>query len=134
MSKEYRVTPPESMSLERMSPREIQGIVEEHATRMLESMPEGFRPTGVNRVVLDRAIGRGGGLGGPGDWGGWAEWTRACCGSRALIEDFEDPLIDELESPGSQVLRKVGGVHVESQLRVVDLEDPATHIGAAESE
>lgn len=65
MSKEYRVTPPESMSLERMSAREIESIVNEHATRMLESMPEGFRPTGVNRVVLDRAIGRGGGPGVP---------------------------------------------------------------------
>jgi len=124
--------PPESMALERMSPREIEGIVTEHATRMLESMPEGFRPTGVNRVVLDRAIGRGGG--GAGDWGGWAEWTRACCGSRAQIDDFQDPLIDEIEVAGSPVLRKVGGIHMESQLRVVDLVDPATHIGRAEGE
>lgn len=129
MSKEYRVSPPESMALERMSAREIEGIVREHASRMLESVPEGFRPVGVNRVVLDRSIGRGGGLGGAGDWGGWAEWTRACCGSRAQIEDFEDPLIDELERPGSQVARRMGGTHVESQLRIVDLEDPETHVG-----
>jgi hypothetical protein len=126
MSKEYRVTPPESMPLEQMSPREIEGIVAEHATRMLESMPEGFRPTAVNRVVLDRAIGGGGG--GGGDWG-WAEWVRACGGSRALIDDFEDPLIDELEVAGSPVLRKVGGMHAESQLRIVYLEDPPTHQG-----
>lgn len=29
-------------------------------------------------------------------------------------------------------MRKVGGIHVESQLRIVDLEDPATHIGPVE--
>jgi hypothetical protein len=132
MPQEYRITPPESMALERMSPREIERIVTEHASRVIESIPEGFRPTEVNRVVLDRAIGRPGG--GAGDWGGWAEWTRACCGSRALIDDFQDPLIDEIEVAGSPVLRKVGGIHVESQLRVVDLIDPETHIGPAGSE
>jgi hypothetical protein len=129
MSQEYRITPPESMALERMSPQEIEGIVTEHASRMLGSMPDGFRPVAVNRVVLDRAIGRPGG--GAGDWGGWAEWTRACCGSRAQIDDFQDPLINEIEVAGSPVMRRVGDIHVESQLRVVDLVDPETHIGPA---
>jgi hypothetical protein len=130
MSKEYRVTAPASMAMHRMSASDIEDVIKEHSARMLDTMPEGFRPSGVNRVVLDSAARRiGGGGGGGGDWGGWAEWTRACCGSRALIDDFEDPLIDELEIAGSPVSMRLTGTHVESQMRIVELENPATHQG-----
>ncbi len=127
MGKEYRFAAPESMQLHRMSAKEIEQTVRRHATEALERMPDGIRPSGVNRVVLDATSTR---RPGSGDWGGWAEWTRACCGSRTLIDDFDDPVISEIELAGSPVAARLSAAHFESQLRLVELEDPATHVAA----
>jgi hypothetical protein len=114
---------PDSMRLTEMGREEVEKHVAEHAERVLDSLGDVARPIGVNAVSLAQSF--------PGtnrQAGGWAEWTRACCGSRAKIEDFEDPLLEQFERPDSPVLKEWGGEHLESQLRIQTFEHPTEHV------
>ena len=122
VAREFRVRPPDSIAIHKMSSKEVASLVEKHAARRVRDFPESARPVGVNRVVLDSRFGGGGS-----EIGGWAEWTRACCGSRELIEDWEDPLIDMIEREGSVLHAKLGSQGFESQMRIVEFENPEMH-------
>lgn len=122
MARTIHLKAPESMELRRLDRKEVERYVTEMADEALAKLPEGLRPVGVNSVALNQMI--------PGtnaDPGVWVEWTRACCGHRHMIEDFEDPYVEQFEQPGSHVLRQIGGEHLESQLRIQELEHPRLH-------
>ena len=106
---------------------EIAGVVQACAGIPIEWMEHKllcgeFRPVAVNRVVVDELV-----PGDAADPGVWAEWTRACCSHRDRIEEFVDPIVDFLDPSGSTLLRQVGEQHVESQMRVVELQNPTMH-------
>ena len=94
------------------------------AESALDSLETGSRPIGINAVSLSQRL-----PGTAAEPGFWAEWTRACCDRRRVIEDFEDPLIEQFEREGSHVTRQLKGEHLESQLRVLELEHPTEHVG-----
>ena len=121
MSNEYRVRAPKSMQLRRMSPEQVAEYISERADKALDALGE-FRPVAVNRVVVDELV-----PGDAADPGVWAEWTRACCSHRDRIEEFVDPIVDFLDPSGSTLLRQIGEQHVESQMRVVELQNPTMH-------
>ncbi|HWL37213.1 MAG TPA: hypothetical protein VNQ77_13600 [Frankiaceae bacterium] len=122
MARIVQLRMPESERLLDMAPEEIERLVEEHADRALENLPEGIRPVGVNAVSLDALR-----PGTSGEFGVWAEWTRACCGKRDLIDEFEEPVIEDFSSPVARVHEGVRGTHVESVFRKVTLENPKMH-------
>jgi hypothetical protein len=114
---------PDSIRLMEMGRQEVEKHVAEHAERVLDSLSDVARPIGVNAVSLNQTL--------PGtgaDPGFWAEWTRACCGSRAKIEDFSDPVIEQFERPDSPVVKELAGEHLESQMRIQELEHPTKHV------
>lgn len=108
MAKVFHVRAPASMSLATMNEKEIYKLVESEATNMLRQFPRQARPVGVNMVSVSQA-GRAG-------VGGWAEWTRACCGSRNLIDDYIDPSPEELELAGRTI--RPQQTHIESNFTI----------------
>lgn len=122
MARILNLQAPESMELRKMQPEELERYVSKLADEALDRIPDDLRPVGVNAVALSQHL--------PGTQaqpGFWAEWTRACCDRRHLIEDFEDPVIEQFEREGSLVTRQLEGEHLESQLRVQMLEHPTQH-------
>jgi hypothetical protein len=112
MAKILNLKAPESMELRRMDPAEIERYVENLAGEALERLPEEVRPAGVSAVSLDQTLPAA-------EWEVWAQWTRACADQRKRIEDYSDPVIDEIELPGVDVIsEKVSGRALKSQLRV----------------
>ena len=122
MARVVQLRMPESERLLDMSAEEIERFVEDHADRVLEGLPEGVRPVGVNAVSLD-ALRPGSGR----EIGVWGEWTRACCGKRELIEEFEEPVMEDFMGPAVRVHEGIRGTHVESVFRKVALENPRMH-------
>jgi hypothetical protein len=108
MAKVFHVRAPKTMTLAKMDEASIYKLVEAEATKSLKQMPQAVRPVGVNAVMLSQ-IGAGGG-------GGWAEWTRACCGSRALIDEYTDPTPEELAAAGLAARPVVK--HIESSFTI----------------
>lgn len=103
------------MSLTDTPIEEIERYATDLAERGLELLGEGA-PVRVNAVSIAQRAGTE----------VWAEWTRACCGHRSQIEDFEDPVMDDFEIDALPLSGKMHGTHLESQLRTVRLEGP-TH-------
>lgn len=124
MSRAISIRAPKSLALLKVSPKEIEQYVEGVSTRVLESLPEGVRPAGINMVKMEQVI-----AGTNQTPGGWAEWTRACCGKRHLIDDFVMPSVDEMRYLESPLLSRAGADHAEVQLRVVTMEYPEKHRG-----
>ncbi|MFC4146216.1 hypothetical protein ACFO0M_08105 [Micromonospora mangrovi] len=122
MAKIINLRAPESMRLHDLPEREIEKYVTEQADRILSVLPEEIRPAGVNTVVIDALR-----PGTAADPGVWAEWSRACCGHRSRIEDFEEPVLQEWTADGSLTHIDARGQHVESQLRHTTLEYPDMH-------
>ena len=90
MAKVFHVRAPKTLTLAKMDEASIYKLVEEEATKSLKNMPQNARPVGVQCRDAQP------------DWrrGGWAEWTRACCGSRNLIDEYLDPDPEELAVAG----------------------------------
>src|SRR5258705_5239771 len=110
MSKIVRFRAPQSMKLQSMNPKEIEQLVESEVSKAMAKIPHDSRLVGVNAVSVDAARATGG--------GGWAEWTRACCGSRNQIEEYTDPVREEMVA--LETAARSGNVHVESQFIVED--------------
>ena len=89
------------------------------ATKMLAAFPRQVRPVGVNMISVSQARQTGG--------GGWAEWTRACCGSRNLIDEYTDPSPEELEAAGRAY--RPQQAHIESTFTVQTPANVAMHGG-----
>jgi hypothetical protein len=118
MAKVFHVRAPKTMTLAKMDEASIYKLVEAEATKALKQMPQAARPVGVNAVMLSQ-IGAG---------GGWAEWTRACCGSRNLIDEYVDPTPEELAVAG--LATRPAAAHIESQFTVTTPSNLAMHGGA----
>jgi hypothetical protein len=121
MAKVIRIRAPKSMELRKMGAKEVEAQVSRMADQTLEHLPKDAVPVGVNAVSMGQMI--------PGsavEGGVWAEWTRACCDRRNLIEEFVDPVVDQFEIAATPFSAELGGQHVESQMRIIDLERP-TH-------
>jgi hypothetical protein len=122
MAKILDLSAPKSMRLASMKADDVAQYVSKFADETLARMPDDLRPVGVNAVTLSQLA--------PGTKaapGIWAEWTRACCNRRDRIEEFVDPVVDQFERPGSPVSTEVRAQHLESQLRVFELEHPTMH-------
>lgn len=122
MSKVFHVRAPKSLALAKMDEASIYKLVEAEATKALRQMPQNVRPVGINAVLLSQ-VGTGG--------GGWAEWTRACCGSRNLIDEYVDPTPEELATAGLAARPQVK--HIESSFTITTPSNLAMH-GEAEGE
>lgn len=122
MAKKFNIQAPESIKLHEMDEREIQAMVEKESIRMLENMPEGYRPIGVNAVTVESMV--GGNVQAPGVW---AQWERACCGQQEKIAEFIDPVIREIEPDHTVKNPQLLASHYESQMRVIQLENPKMH-------
>lgn len=125
MAKVIEIRAPKSMELRKMGAKEIEAQVSRMADQTLEHLPKDARPVGINAVSLSQAI--------PGsavEGGVWAEWTRACCNRRNLIEEFVDPVVDQFEIAATPFSAELGGQHVESQMRIIELEHPTMHVKA----
>jgi len=118
MAKVFHVRAPASMTLATMDEKEIYKLVETEAKKVLAQFPSQVRPVGVNMVSVSQARQ---------DIGGWAEWTRACCGSRQLIDEYTDPTPEEIEAAGRTV--RPQQAHIESSFTVQTPTNPATHGG-----
>lgn len=122
MAKKFNIRAPKSVKLHEMNEREIQAMVRKEAERMLDNLPKDYRPIGVNAVTVESLV--------PGsnqDPGVWAQWERACCGSRNKIEDFTDPVIQEIEPGDTAMNPQLLQTHFESQMRIINLENPEMH-------
>jgi len=116
MAKVFHVRAPKTMSLVKMDEASIYKLVEAEATKALKQMPQAARPVGINAVMLSQ-------LGSGAD--GWAEWTRACCGSRTLIDEYVDPTPEELAVAG--LAARPAATHIESSFTVTTPSNLAMH-------
>lgn len=123
MAKVFNVRAPASIDLAKMSEKEIYALVETESTKLLSSFPRQARPVGVNMVSVSQMPGSG-----AGDWGGWAEWTRACCGSRRLIDEYTDPTPEEMGAAGL-AYRPQQRAHIESSFTIQTPANAAMHGG-----
>lgn len=105
MAKILNLKAPDSMELHKMDPEEIERYVADMAGEAFERLPEGVKPSRVSAVSLNQAIPSA-------DWEGWVEWTRACADQRTKIEDYSDPLVDEIDRGAPE------GQRLASQLRI----------------
>lgn len=119
MAKVFHVRAPKTMTLAKMDEASIYKLVEAEATKTLKQMAQAARPVGVNAVMVSQVA----------DVGGWAEWTRACCGSRNLIEEYTDPTPEELAVAG--LAARPAAAHIESSLTITTPSNLAMHGGAA---
>ncbi|WP_125776154.1 hypothetical protein [Antribacter gilvus] len=101
---------PDSIRLGDLSPQEAEKAAIQTAEEMISRLG-GLRPVGINAMALSRI-----------ETEVWVQWTRACCGHRALIEDFEEPIVSELDVAASRLPARLQGVHLESTLRTVRLQ------------
>lgn len=122
MAKFYQLRAPASMSLHKMSDREIEKMVIQQADKLLNTLPDNMRPVGVQGVVLDSIR-----PGTAADAGVWAQWTRACCDKRKRIEDFIEPVAEDFAAISEEVMRAKALGHVETQLSVQTLSNPKMH-------
>lgn len=103
--------PPESIRLGELSPQEAERAAIQAADDMLARLGD-VRPVGVNAMALSQAL----------DPEVWVQWTRACCDKRARIEDFEEPVVSDLDVTTSKLPARLQGIHLESTLRTVRLQ------------
>ena len=122
MAKVFHVRAPKTLTLAKMDEASIYKLVESEATKALKQMPQAARPVGVNAVMLSQL--------GTGGIGGWAEWTRACCGSRNLIDEYVDPTPEELAVAG--LAARPAATHIESSFTITTPSNLAMH-GDAEA-
>lgn len=121
MAKYYQLRAPASMSLEKMSEKEIDKMVAQRADQVLESLPDDFSLVGVQGVVMDSVT--PGTAQAPGVWG---QWTRACCDKRKRIDDFIEPVTEEMMT-AAKSMRPASYEHIESQLSIQTLANPKMH-------
>lgn len=119
MAKIINLQAPASMSIQKMGEAEVAKYVSEQAERSLAALPKELRPIGVNRVSLGSN---------KADVDVWAQWTRACCDKRKRIEDFVDPVLTDFDNNLQASTGRKATTHVESQMVVHRLANPATHI------
>ena len=119
MAKVFHLRAPETVSLHKMDEKAIQKLVETEVGKVLEQIVKQARPVGVNMVTVSQM---------PRGADGWAEWTRACCGSRELIDQYVDPSPEDMEHAGRLYRPSVD--HIESTFTVQTNANPAMH-GAA---
>ncbi|GAA1871163.1 hypothetical protein [Myceligenerans crystallogenes] len=108
--------PPESIRLGELSPQEAERAAIQTADEMIERLG-GLRPVGVNAMALSQGL----------DPEVWVQWTRACCDKRRVIEDFEEPVVSDLDVTALQLPARMQGIHLESTLRTVRLQG-ADHV------
>ncbi len=118
MAKVFQLRAPDSMTLTDTPLEEVERYVTDMAERGLELLGDSV-PIRVNAVSLAQQV----------DVEVWAEWSRACCGHRSRIEEFEEPVITDFEIESLPISRRLHGTHLESQLRVIKLEGPSHQKG-----
>jgi hypothetical protein len=118
MSKTIKLKTADDVVLHKMSEEAIREMVIKQADEMLKSLPKELRVSQVNSVQLESNLKQ------VADIGGWAQWTRACCDRRRLIEDFEDPLIDELRIETTGVEKALFQNHFDSNFSIRKVTEP----------
>lgn len=113
MARTINFSAPESMRLTEMSSDEIEKQVSELSERALDLLGEDARPIGVNAVALSQVMSSA-----SDEFKGWVEWTRACAKTKARIDDYTDPVVEQFEADGRPVRADLAGQPLESQLRV----------------
>jgi hypothetical protein len=114
MVKVFDFKAPESLSLGELSPERAEAAARKLADRALEAL-DGVTPVGVNAVSLSEA---------KADTEVWVQWTRACCDKRRLIDDFEEPIVADLDVAATSLPARLHNTHLESVLRTVRLQGP----------
>lgn len=98
--------------LSKMSEKEISKMVIQQAEEMLEKLPKDLRVSQVNSIQLESSLHE------VADFGAWAQWTRACCDKRNQIDDFINPVIDELVVFDPRIERSIYQDHFDSNFNV----------------
>lgn len=111
MAKVFHVRAPKTMTLGKMQEAEISRFVEAEAGKTLDQFPSAVRPVGYNAVTMSQLP--------TADFGAWAQWSRACCDRRKDIDDYSDPIREELELETAQIRPTRG--HIESHFAVQEL-------------
>jgi hypothetical protein len=110
MAKILNLKAPETMELRKMAPEEIDRYVTGLAGEALDNLPEGVKPHRVNAVSLNQTLPQA-------EWEVWAQWTRACADQASRIEEFTDPVIDEIARAGLPPEERAGKL-LKSELRI----------------
>ena len=121
MAKYYQLRAPASISLQKMSEKEIDEMVKERADKALASLPDEFSLVGTQGIIMDSIT-----PGTSAEAGVWAQWTRACCDKRKRIEDFVEPITEDMMNVAKS-LRPQSFEHIESQLSIQTLSNPKMH-------
>jgi hypothetical protein len=120
MSKTIKLQNASGRALHTMSENEIRELVIKQADKMLSSIPDGIRISDVNSVQLESSLKEAA------DVGAWAQWTRACCDKRDRIEEFTDPVINELGISNPNLERVLHQNHFDSNLSIRQVTEEAS--------
>lgn len=115
MVKVFEFQAPESMRLTELTPERAEEVATKLAEEGLDRLGD-IRPVGVQAVALSRI-----------ETEVWVQWTRACCDKRHLIEEFEEPVVADLDVPDTRLPLRMHNTHLESQMRSVRLQG-ADHV------
>lgn len=115
MAHVFQFKAPDSLELGRDPERDLEAYAKDMAERSLEVLGDNV-PIGINAVSVAKP-----------DVEVWVQWTRACCDSRQRIEDFEEPVVADLDVAVTKLPVRMHNTHIESQLRTVRLEG-ADHV------
>lgn len=120
MSKLMKIKNTSGKALHKMSEPEIREMVIQLADRMLDGIPDEIRVSEINAVQLESSIKEAA------DAGAWAQWTRACCDKRKRIDDFVDPVNEELGIINPGLEKAVFQNHFDSNLSIRQITEPAS--------
>ncbi|MEM9001688.1 MAG: hypothetical protein AAGB24_15620 [Bacteroidota bacterium] len=98
--------------LSKMSEKEIRGMVIKQAEEMLDRIPKDLRVSQVNSIQLESSLSE------IADVGAWAQWTRACCDKRNRIDDFINPVINELSVSDPLIEKNIFQDHFDSNFEI----------------
>jgi hypothetical protein len=118
MSKTFKLTTSNDVSLHKMTETQIRDMVIKQADSMIKNLPKDLKLSEVNSVQLEsnrREMA---------DIGGWVQWTRACCDRRKIIENFVDPAIDELKIHNPAIEKLLFQNHFDSNLSFKQITEP----------
>ena len=120
MSKTFKLTAAEDLSLHKMTETQIRDMVAKQADSMIKNLPKDLKLSEVNSIQL------GSNRREMADIEGWIQWTRACCDRRKLIEDFVDPVIDDLKIQNPAIEKVLMQNHFDSNLSIRGITEPET--------
>lgn len=106
--------------LSQMSEEEISKMVIQQAEEMLNGLPNDLKVSDVNSIQLASSLGE------IADFGAWAQWTRACCDKRNRIDDFINPVIDELAVFDPKIEKNIFQDHFDSNFEVKQVTEPSS--------